>query len=70
MLPRTERRVVRRAAEVTRHSEREVIQSKLMRNEILITLLMDLMVKYATKATLDQESQVIISLGWLAYRCQ
>ena len=45
MLPRTERKVVRIAAEVTRHSERDVIQSKLMRNVILIILLMDLIVK-------------------------
>ena len=41
------------AAEVTRHSDREFIQSKLMRNVILMILLTDLMAKYDTKATLD-----------------
>ena len=42
------------AAEVTRHSDREFIQSKLMRNVILMILLTDLMAKYDTKATLDK----------------
>ena len=41
------------AAEVTRHSDREFIQSKLMRNVILMILLTDLMAKYDTKATLN-----------------
>ena len=44
-LPRTERPVVRMAAEVTRRSDREFIQSKLMRNVILMILLTDLMAK-------------------------
>ena len=44
-IPRIERTVVMIAAEVTRNSDREFIQSKLMRNVILMILLTDLMAK-------------------------
>ena len=49
-------KVVRIAAEFTRKSDRECIQSKLRRNVILIILLTDLMAKYDTKATLDRRT--------------
>ena len=48
--------VVRIAVEVTKYSDREFIQSKLMRNVILMILLNDLIAKYATRATLDRNS--------------
>ena len=44
-LPRTEKTVVRIAAEVTRRSDREFIHSKLMRNVILKILFADLRAK-------------------------
>ena len=44
-LPRIEKRVVMMAAEVTRPSDRELTQSKLMKNAILMILLTDLIAK-------------------------
>ena len=45
VLPRIEKTVVMIAADITRPSDRELIQSKLMRNVILMILLTDLMAK-------------------------
>ena len=45
--------VVMIAAEVTRPSDIDAIQSKLMRNAILMILLTDLMVKYDANTTLE-----------------
>ena len=42
LLPRTERRLVTSAPVITRVSDRELIHSKLMRNVIFMTLLIDL----------------------------
>ena len=53
VVPRIEITVVMIAAEVTRPSDIDAIQSKLMRNVILMILLTDLMVKYDANTTLE-----------------
>ena len=71
VLPMIEKTVVMIAPDITRPSDREVIQSKLMRNVILMILLTDRMAKYDTKATLDREQmrrETTRYQPWLGHR--